>query len=93
MYIPFSPNYFYMQSFKAIHTYVHNTVVPLQYYSPHYTRCPVTTLVQVGETFLLLSVLLLKFWTSSQTAGHVFFVNMLSKIGRSDYFYHGTFIP
>ena len=53
-----SPNYFYIRNFKAIHTYVHNTVVPLQYYSPHYTHCPVTTLVQVGETFLLLSALL-----------------------------------
>ena len=43
----------------------------------------------IWSTFL--SVLLLKFWTSSHCRAHFSSVNTLSKIGRPDY--HGIFIP
>ena len=95
---PCRSNYFCKTEFKAKHTHVHTkhfwlqgyTYFCIQHSSPlillstlHSLSCHNTR--PSGRDFLLLSVLLLKFWTSSQTAGHVFFVNMLSKIGHSNY--------
>ena len=80
----YTPNIF---GYKAIHPFVYNTVVSRLLSTLH--SLSQTTLVQFGDTFL--SVLLLKFWTSSHCRAHFSSVNTLSKIGRPDY--HGIFIP
>ena len=69
----YTPNIF---GYKAIHTFVYNTVVPILLSTLH--SLSYTTLVQFGETFL--SVLLLKFCTSSHCRAYFSSVNTLSKI-------------
>ena len=69
----YTPNIF---GYKAIHSFVYNTVVPILLSTLH--SLSYTTLVQFGETFL--SVLLLKFCTSSHCRAYFSSVNTLSKI-------------
>ena len=94
-------NYFCYTEFKATHTHVHTKHFWLQGYTSfciqhcslkttlHITLVVLDNTRPIWSTFL--SVLLLKFWTSSHCRAHISSVNTLSKICRPDY--HGFFIP
>ena len=100
---PCRSNYFCKTEFKATHTHVHTKHFWLQGYTSFCIQhCSLKTtlhitLVVLDDTrpiwrYFFISPPI-KILDKQSLPGTFFSVNMLSKIGRSDYCYHGTFIP